>query len=271
MPTASMRPGSPDQADGFSMRPAVRWLLIIGGVALAVFLLAWLSGWIRFTTDPRLAEIRKLQADYRDRFMANGGPSTLEEAKEAVAVMGQIREKSEALPLQLRMQAWSGGGGFRSAMQQRINAYFELPPEKRQAELDRQIKQEDLMQKAFEAARAAGGGGPGGGGWPGGGRGPGGGQGGPGGGQAGAGGQAAGPGGRQAGPGSGQGGPGGWQAGRGGPPGGPPRGGSEDERNNWRKRMIDSTSPQQRAQFTEYRRAMDARRDQLGLPPSPWR
>jgi hypothetical protein len=35
--------------------------------------------------------------------------------------------------------------------------------------------------------------------------------------------------------------------------------------------MIDSTSPQQRAQFTEYRRAMDARRDQLGLPASQWR
>jgi hypothetical protein len=35
--------------------------------------------------------------------------------------------------------------------------------------------------------------------------------------------------------------------------------------------MIDSTSPQQRAQYTEYRRAMDVRRDQLGLPASQWR
>jgi hypothetical protein len=33
--------------------------------------------------------------------------------------------------------------------------------------------------------------------------------------------------------------------------------------------MIDSTSPQQRTQYAEYRRAMDARREQLGKP-SPW-
>ena len=35
--------------------------------------------------------------------------------------------------------------------------------------------------------------------------------------------------------------------------------------------MIDNTSPTQRAQYTEYRRAMDARREQLGMPPSQWR
>jgi hypothetical protein len=249
MSTASARSGSyPQDDDESSMRPAVLWLLVIGGVALLAFLLAWLFGWIRFTTDPRLAELKKLQAEYREQFMANGGPATLDQAKEAVAAMGQMREKIEALPLQLRGQAWAGGGGFRTVMQQRINAYFALPPDKRQAELDRQIKQEDLMRQAFEAARAAGGGGPGG---------------------PGSGGPSGGPG--RGGPGGGgPGGPGGGQAG-GGPPGGPPRGGSEDERNNWRKRMIDSTSPQQRAQYTEYRRAMDVRRDQLGLPASQWR
>jgi len=251
MSTASLRSGSyPQDDDESSRRPIVLWLLGGGGVVLLAFLLAWLFGWIRLSTDPRVAEIQKLQTEYRERFMANGGPSTLDEAKQAVAQMGQVREKIEALPPQLRGQAWAGGGGgFRTMMQQRINAYFSLPPDKRQAELDRQIKQEDLMRQAFEAARTAGGGGPGG---PGGGPG--------GGGTA-----------RGAAGGGGPGGPGGGQAGRGGPPGGPPRGGSEDDRNSWRKRMIDSTSPQQRAQFTEYRRAMDARRDQLGLPPSQWR
>jgi len=232
MSTAPMRSISyvQDDEDDSSMRRGAKWLLIIAGVAVVALLVAWLLGWVSFTTDPRVVEIRKLQAESRERFMANGGPSTPEEAKEAVASMAAVREKAEALPAHLRMQAMAGGGSFfRSAMQQRINAYFALPPEQRQAELDRQIKQEDLMRKAWEAARPEGGG-PGGGG-----------------------GQAGG------------------QAGRGGPPGGPPRGGSEDERNNWRKRMIDSTSPQQRAQFTEYRRAMDVRRDQLGLPPSQWR
>jgi hypothetical protein len=224
MSTASMRSSPYSQADDdeSSLGRKTKWLLIIAGVAILAFLVAWLFGWIRFTTDPRIAEIRALQTESRERFTANGGPATLEEAKEAVASMAAVREKIEALPPHLRMQAMAGGGSFfRSAMQQRINAYFALPPEQRQAELDRQIKQEDLMRKAWESSQPAGAGGAGGAG--------------------------------------------------GGPPGGPPRNGNEDERNNWRKRMIDSTSPEQRAQFTEYRRAMDARREQLGLPPSRWR
>ncbi|NDC54513.1 MAG: hypothetical protein EBZ74_09555, partial [Planctomycetia bacterium] len=52
----------------------------------------------------------------------------------------------------------------------------------------------------------------------------------------------------------------------GGPPGGPPRGGTEEDRNRWRKQIIDTTTPEQRAQYVEYRRAMDQRRKELGLP-----
>jgi len=131
-----------------------------------------------------------------------------------------------------------GGNVFRNTMRTRINAYFSLPADQRQAELDRQIKQEELFRKAWESSRPAGGrqGGP-----PGGVAANGG-----GGGQGGAGG------------GPGGGGPGGG--------GGPPRGGSEEDRNRWRKNMIDSTSPEQRARYVEYRRAMEARRDQLGQP-----
>jgi hypothetical protein len=44
-------------------------------------------------------------------------------------------------------------------MQTRIKAYFSLPADQRQAELDRQIKQEELFRKAWEASRPAGGGG----------------------------------------------------------------------------------------------------------------
>jgi hypothetical protein len=145
--------------------------------------------------------------------------------------MATIRQKTEALPASLRPQVErSGGSMFRTAMRQRIDAYFALPPAKRQAELDRQIKQEEMMRNAFEtASKVAGffGGGP------------------PGGGDRGgqAGGQSGGP-----------------------PGGGPPTGGSQEGVNKWRKQIIDSTTPEQRARYVEYRRAMDQRRKELGMP-----
>jgi hypothetical protein len=140
-------------------------------------------------------------------------------------------------------------------MQTRINAYFSLPPEQRQMELDRQIKQEDLFRKAWEASRPAGGRQAGPSGSVAASGGPGGGQGG------GTGGAAAGAGGANAAGGAG--------GGNGPVRGGPPRNGSEEDRNRWRKNMIDSTTPEQRARYVEYRRAMEARREQLGKP-SPW-
>ena len=229
----------------------MRWLLLLLALPLLAFLVAWVLGYARLTTDPRIAEIRKLQAEAQQRFTANGGPQTLDEAKQAVAAMSQIREKIEALPEPMRREAGRQGGNvFRNTMQTRINAYFSLPPDQRQAELDRQIKQEELFRKAWESSRPAGGG-----------------QGGPSGGVAANGGAGGGgPGG--GGPGGAGGGPGGGGPGGGGPGGGggPPRGGSEDDRNRWRKNIIDNTSPEQRARYVEYRRAMEARRDQLGLP-----
>ena len=268
MSTASMRSEDFSELDD-NVSPAwkaVRWVLILLALAFVAFLIAWLLGYVRLTTDPRIVEIQKMQAETQKTFMANGGPQTLDEAKAAVAAMGQIREKIEALPENMRREAGRRGGNvFRNTMQTRINAYFSLPSDQRQAELDRQIKQEELFQQAFQAAGRAGGGrgGPPGGtvanGGPGGGGGSGGGPGGPGGGGPGGGGPGGG--------GPGGGGPGGGGPGGGGPGGGgPPRGGSEEDRNRWRKNIIDSTSPEQRARYVEYRRAMEARRDQLGLP-----
>jgi uncharacterized membrane protein YgcG len=226
---------------------ASRWLLVLAAIALVALLVAWLLGWIRFTTDPRVVEIRQMQAEAEQKFAANGGPQTLEEAKEAVATMSAIREKIETLPVHLRLQAGSAARGFfRTSMQTRINAYFSTPPDKRQAELDRQIKQEELFRQAWEASQPAAAAGQQGGGAAGG--------------QA-AGGQGGGTGGGTAQGGGGQGG-----GGRGGF--GPPRGGSEEDRNRWRKNMIDSTTPDQRAKYVEYRRAMDARREQLGMKPA---
>ena len=235
MSTSSMRASryQPAAADE-SSKPWAKWLAAIGLVALLAFLIAWLGGWIRFTTDPRIVEIQKLQDEARQKFVVTGGPSTLAEATDAVTMMATIRQKVEALPANLRPQAErSGSSVFRSAMRQRIDAYFTLPPEKRQAELDRQIKQEEMMRKAFETAgKVAGffGGGP------------------PGGGQ-----------------GSAQGGQTTGQSG-GGPPGGPPQGASQENVNKWRKGIIDSTTPEQRARYVEYRRAMDQRRKELGMP-----
>ena len=240
MSTASMRSARfpPDATDN-SSKPWAKWLAVIGLIALVAFLIAWLGGWIRFTTDPRVVEIQTLQNEARQKFAVAGGPSTLAEATDAVTMMATIRQKTEALPPHLRPQAErSGSSVFRSAMRQRIDAYFTLPPAQRQAELDRQIKQEEMMRKAFETAgKVAGffGGGP--------------------------------PGGGQATGSNAPGGPGGSGPPGGGPPGGgPPQNASQDSSNKWRKGIIDSTTPEQRARYVEYRRAMDQRRKELGMP-----
>lgn len=64
------------------------------------------------------------------------------------------------------------------------------------------------------------------------------------------------------------------QAKGGGPPGGPgngpPRGfggGPGGDRNAMRKKMLDNTSPQERAMFSEYFKQMSDRRQARGLPP----
>jgi hypothetical protein len=69
---------------------------------------------------------------------------------------------------------------------------------------------------------------------------------------------------RQAKGGGGPGGPGGF----GGPPRGPGGpGGPGGDRNERAKKMLDNTSPQERAMFSEYFQQMSDRRQQRGLPP----
>ena len=222
----------PPAASDESRSPAGKWIAAIAILALLAFFAAWFGGWIRFTTDPRVAEIKKLQEEARQKFAANGGPQTLAEATEAVTAMATIRQKTEALPASLRPQVERAGGSLvRSTMRERIDAYFSLPPAQRKAELDRQIRQEEMMRKAFETAgRVVGflGGGPSSGGD--------------------------------------RGGQGGGRPGGGPPGGGPPPGATQEGMNKWRKQMIDSTTPEQRARYVEYRRAMDQRRNELGMP-----
>jgi hypothetical protein len=54
-----------------------------------------------------------------------------------------------------------------------------------------------------------------------------------------------------------------------GPPGGFGGNMSAAQRNEMRKRMLDNTSPQQRAMFDEYFRDLAQRRKERGLPPLP--
>jgi hypothetical protein len=221
-----------DAADGRSGSRAAVWAAILALLAVIALLVAWLAGWLRFGTDPRVAEIQALQEEARAAFTAGGGPSSVAEAGAAFAAMGRIREKVEALPAHLRPQVErSGGSMFRNAMRARIDSYFAAPPEERQAQLDRHIDQEEMLRKASELARTVTGGDRSGGG--------------------GSGGNAdSGNGGRSGGGGAGQ-------------------ARSDEGRSNWRKRIIDRTTPEQRARYVEYRRAIEKRRGERGLPSWP--
>lgn len=230
-----MRTASVARRDSTSGSSVGAWAAILGGLALLAFLVAWLLGWIRFTTDPRVLEIRAMQEEARQKMTASGGPKTVAEATAAMASMGQIRDKIEALPPDLRQQVErSGGSMFREAFRARMDEYLSAPPQQRLAVLDRQIDQEEMMRKAFEAGRGAmaalGGGG------------------------------------------SNAGGGGSGNAASGG---NSPRGSrgsrTEEDRNKWRKSMIDRTTPEQRARYVEYRRAMEERREKRGLPAGPGR
>lgn len=223
-----------------------RWIGLVAALLVIGLTGAWALGLFGRRADARIVEIQKISEEMSKQ-MASGGPQNEEEAKAFVQSMGQMREKVEALPEELRGQAFRNGGmgrGFQAAMQANMKAFFSTPPEQRQAELDRQIKREQMMQKVFTEAGGFGGGRPGGG-RPGGG--------GPGGGGGGA-------------PGPGGGGrPGG--GGAGGAGRGPGGGGNPEA---WRKQMLDNSSPSQRAQMTEFRNAMDQRRQQLGIGNGGW-
>lgn len=204
--------------------PPWRWLAVLAAAAFLAFLVAWLGGWIRFTTDPRVAEILALQEQARDRFgQVGGGTLNLADATAAATAMMEIRQKTEALPEHLRERVERNGSDiFRSAFRARIDRYFALPPEQRTAEIDRQINEEETWRKAFEAGQAMM--------------------------------RAVGAGGQQG------------QQGEQGQGSQPWASRSEEERNRWRKSMVDRTTPEERARYTEWRRARDARREQRGLP-----
>jgi hypothetical protein len=219
-----------------------RWLLVAGlALALIVALLLWMFGF--FSTPPAVAAIEKLvdqQVAEYDRAARGDVPF------ESVAGFGAIADKLRDVPREYRSSIGRQMGRLGDARERAETAsFFSLPPDQRQAELDRRIRAEEQRaqrrqaereksqaeREKRDAARAASG-------------------------------QQAAAGSRTAG---GNAGP---PATGGGPPTGSRRTSTEEARNDRSKQRIDRSSPEERAQRTEYRRAIEARRKQLGLPAS---
>ncbi len=207
-----------------------RWLARVSLAIVVIVISAYFLLVPRdYSNDPRVVEIREIQEEARKRYLSDGGPSTQTEARAFVQSMEQVRTKMEGLPSDVRRELYRGGGNvFYSSMRQRIDDYFNASPVQRQRVLDQQIRQSDLMSKAFSEARAA---------------------------------RAA-----QESSGSGQqrkeqqkdgqsSGRSSWAS------------QSQGDRNDWFKnRILDRTTPEQRAKYVEYRRAASERREELGLP-----
>lgn len=190
-----------------------------------------------YSNDPQVVEIREIQEEARKRYLSNGGPSTEAEARAFVQSMEQVRKKMEGLPSDARRELYRGGGNvFYSSMRQRIDDYFSASPAERQRVLDQHIRQSDLMSNAFSEARAA----------------------------------------RAATESSENG-----SAREGQSKNGQSNSQSnsqnngrsswasrpQGDRNEWFKdRILDRTTPEQRAKYVEYRRAASERREELGLP-----
>ena len=182
-----------------------------------------------YSNDPQVVEIREIQEEARKRYLSNGGPSTEAEARAFVQSMEQVRKKLEGLPSDARRELYRGGGNvFYSSMRQRIDDYFNASPAERQRVLDQQIRQSDLMSKAFSEARAA-----------------------------------------RAAEESSENGPAREGQSKNGQSSGRSSWASrpQGDRNEWFKdRILNRTTPEQRAKWVEYHRAASERREELGLP-----
>ena len=181
-----------------------------------------------YSNDPRVVEIREIQEEARKQYLSNGGPSTKAEARAFVQSMEQVRTKMEGLPsADVRREMYRGSGNvFYSSMRQRIDDYFNASPAERQRVLDQQIRQSDLDEQCILPKLVL---------------------------------------------------PVRFEENSGkrfsrekasrvvvarhG------RSRSQGDRNDWFKdRILDRTTPEQRAKYVEYRRAASERREELGLP-----
>lgn len=221
-------------------------LLVMLTLALAALLWLWTSGF--FTTPKAVLEIRAMvdeQIVQLERVARNEAllPHDTSIFREGIS---RVRDMDPGVRAQVRSEMDRLG---RARDKAELQSYFALPPKERRDELDRRIKAEEsrrqasqqrASQKSSSQNSSRGGSGQG------------------------------------SGSGSGSGTRGSPQAASAGAPAGarpagaggagPPRpGGTEEERNARRKQRLDTSSPEARAQGAEYRRAMAARRQQLGL------
>lgn len=151
-----------------------------------------------------------------------------EAAYGAVPDASAVFERMRDVPRGYRAQVGADVGRLWEARERaETGSYFALPPGEREAELDRRIRAEEERRRRWETERAARE-------------------------------QSRPAGERQAG-----------TAGTGGAAAAPataPSAGVEQARLERSKRRLDTTTPEERAKRAEYRRALDARRAQMGLP-----
>ena len=241
-----------DLSNGGPRRRAIqRTAAVLVVMAALVLLMLWLSGF--FSTPKEVLEIRAMvdeQIGQLQKVARNEAPFTYDTPN-----FRQNWDRMREMPQEVRDQVRSEMERLSHAREKaERQSYFAIPPQDRQKELDRRIKAEETRRQAWRQQRGN----------PNGGNGAR--------SQDGTGGQA---GTTRGGQGRVNAGAGGTQANTAGPRGDGPggsgsggsRGGTEDARNARSKQRIDTTSPEERAQRTEYRRAMDARRAQLGLSP----
>jgi hypothetical protein len=214
------------------LRPAAIGIVGLGLLGLAVL---WLLG---FFSGPR--EVLAVRAAVDGQIaelerMARGEVPFGEASGSFAPVMQAMRDVPEQYREQARQEM---GRLFEARERAEVSSYFAVPPAQRAAELDRRIKEEDARRSRWQAERdrrmAE--------------RGDGGG--------AGRGQQVAGGSGPQA--------AGGQQAGGRQPR---QRDRTEEGRNTRAKQRLDRSTADARARSTEYRRAKDQRRIQLGLEP----
>ena len=220
---------------GPSKKGAKRTILGLAGLACVAWVVLWLAGF--FSMPKEVLEIRALvdaEVARLDKVVRNEAPFS-----QGRSEFGEVFDLMRGMPEGVREQARNEISRlFRARERAELASYFALPPNERQAELDRRIKAEQERRKAREqerASRAAGANvGP--------------------------------PQGRQPGQGRPQSGPNAGGNSGGGPAG--QRGSRTDEQVlARRKERLDQSSPEERARSAEYRRAMAVRRAQLGISP----
>ena len=201
------------------------------GLTLALALLTgWAVWWFgRSSEDPRITEIRTLQRELAAKYPPGQAISGPEDAAARVVAIGQVMAKVQQLPPELRPQAMRVGQGTFRKMMEGKVSTYFSLPAEKRQDF---LDQEIRQMEFMRKAFETG--------------------------------QSVAAffgGGKSAGGKRGEGvGP--------RPPFGP-AGGSEEDRNKFRKEMLDSTTPEQRARFVEYIGAIDRRRGQLGLPAMP--